>query len=70
MAKMCENCDKTYVKSATRSHSHIKTLRRKYANLQWVRIDGERFRYCAKCIKRLAKNKADKLETKVVTVAA
>jgi ribosomal protein L28 len=57
MSLRCELTGKTSRKSASRSHSNIKTLRRQFANLQWKTIDGVRMFVSARAIKTLKKNK-------------
>ncbi|MBI2990324.1 MAG: 50S ribosomal protein L28 [Candidatus Magasanikbacteria bacterium] len=54
MSKVCEHCGKGSQKSATRSHSKIKTLRRQYANLQ--KFEGKK--YCTRCIRTASKQTA------------
>jgi hypothetical protein len=38
-----------------RGHYNPVNKSRKYANIQWAKVDGERKRLCANCIKTLAK---------------
>ena len=47
----CSQCGKGSKKSASRSHSKIKTLRRQNVNLQ--KLNGEMV--CARCIRNLSK---------------
>jgi len=51
MARTCDRCGKGSQKSASRSHSNIKTIRRQYPNLQKV---GDN-KLCTRCIRTLAK---------------
>ncbi|MEK7643925.1 MAG: bL28 family ribosomal protein [Patescibacteria group bacterium] len=51
MSKVCSECGKGSKKSASRSHSNIKTLRRQFANLQ--KVSGELV--CTRCIRTAAK---------------
>ncbi|OHA62304.1 MAG: hypothetical protein A2117_00390 [Candidatus Wildermuthbacteria bacterium GWA2_46_15] len=60
MAKICAICEKTSVmvwhRKKLRGRYNPTIKRRKYPNLQWVRLaSGKRVRACAKCIKALAK---------------
>jgi len=54
MSRICISCDKRSQKSATRSHSNIKTLRRQKMNLQTV--NGVKI--CTRCLKTAAKQAA------------
>ena len=45
MSKRCEKCGRGSKKSASRSHSNIKTVKRQYINLQKKTIDGKDFYY-------------------------
>lgn len=58
MSKLCEYCDRGYLKAASRSHSNIKTLKRQHVNLQVKTVGGKKLKLCTRCIKTLAKNKA------------
>jgi len=40
---------------ASRSHSNIKTLKRKFINLQTKKIDGKKIRICTSCLKTKVK---------------
>ncbi|HYE59894.1 MAG TPA: L28 family ribosomal protein [Candidatus Kapabacteria bacterium] len=51
MARKCTLCDKSSKKSASRSHSNIKTLRRQKPNLQ--KVNG--LYVCTRCLKTAAK---------------
>ncbi|MBI2099233.1 50S ribosomal protein L28 [Candidatus Uhrbacteria bacterium] len=53
MARICEHCGRRPLKAVSRSHSNIATKRRQMLNLQWKRLDGERVRICANCIKTM-----------------
>ncbi len=54
MAQRCTICDKGSKKSATRSHSNIKTLTRQKPNLQ--KVNGVYL--CTRCLKTQAKQTA------------
>ncbi len=58
MARTCDRCERGYLKSASRSHSNIKTLKRQHLNLQSKVVGGVRIAICTRCIKTLAKAKA------------
>ncbi|HLB66623.1 MAG TPA: bL28 family ribosomal protein [Candidatus Saccharimonadales bacterium] len=58
MARTCDKCGRGYHKAVSRSHSHIKTLKRQHLNLQTKTVAGVRLRICARCIKTLAKARA------------
>jgi large subunit ribosomal protein L28 len=51
MAKICEICGRGPLSSATRSHSNIKTLKRKFVNLQTKKINGKKTKICTSCLK-------------------
>jgi len=55
MGKRCVVTGKTSRKSASRSHSNVKTLRRQFANLQKKRIDGKVVWISARGLKTLKK---------------
>lgn len=55
MAKVCEICGRGTNVSASRSHSHIKTLKKQYINLQTKKIDGKKTKICTKCLKTITK---------------
>ncbi|MFZ5364537.1 MAG: 50S ribosomal protein L28 [Patescibacteria group bacterium] len=57
MSRRCDVCGKGPLKSATRSHSNIKTKKRLHVNLQTKKIDGKRTKICANCLKTKSKNK-------------
>lgn len=51
MARQCSICQRGFMTSVSRSHSHIATKRRQNVNLQVRRIDGAKELVCAACIK-------------------
>ncbi len=55
MSRTCELCGRGYLKSASRSHSNIKTLKRQYVNLQTKVVKGVRKLICTRCVKSLTK---------------
>ncbi|MBI4359311.1 MAG: 50S ribosomal protein L28 [Candidatus Nealsonbacteria bacterium] len=62
MARTCPVCGKTstlvWHRKKLRGKYNPTIKRRKYPNLQWVRLpDGKRVRACAKCIKAIGKGK-------------
>jgi len=62
MARICEICGKksimTVVRKKLRGKYNPTTKKRKYPNLQWVRLpNGKRVKACAKCIKAIGKKK-------------
>ncbi|MBD3282220.1 MAG: 50S ribosomal protein L28 [Candidatus Portnoybacteria bacterium] len=62
MSRVCEICNKkstvTVSRKKLRSKYNPTTKRRQHPNLQWVRLDnGKRVKACAKCIKRMGKDK-------------
>jgi len=62
MAKVCEICGKkstmVTVRKKLRGKYNPTTKKRKYPNLQWVRLpSGKRVKACAKCIKATEKMK-------------
>ncbi len=54
MAKVCELCDRGYLKGNSRSHSNIATIKRQRVNLQNATIAGKRVRACTRCIRSAA----------------
>ncbi|OGY41388.1 MAG: 50S ribosomal protein L28 [Candidatus Buchananbacteria bacterium RBG_13_36_9] len=56
MSRTCEICGRGPLKGASRSHSNIKTLKRKYINLQTKKIEGKRIKICTSCLKNRAKS--------------
>jgi len=57
MARTCDICGRGTTRDASRSHSNIRTLKRQYINLQVRKIDGEKLKICASCIKTRKKVK-------------
>ncbi|MFH1171745.1 MAG: bL28 family ribosomal protein [bacterium] len=57
MARSCERCGRGSLKSVSRSHSNIATLRRQHINLQRATIDGEKLRVCTSCLRTLNRPK-------------
>jgi len=57
MARKCDICGKGPLKSASRSHSNIKTKRRLYLNLQTKKIEGKKIKICTACLKTMEKIK-------------
>lgn len=57
MARVCEICGRGYLKSYSRSHSNIPTIKRQHINLQSKVVNGKRVNACTRCIKTLAKPK-------------
>ncbi|MBI3956404.1 MAG: 50S ribosomal protein L28 [Candidatus Kerfeldbacteria bacterium] len=53
MARICNRCGRGALKSATRSHSNIATIRRQHLNLQTALVNGRRIRVCTSCIRTL-----------------
>ncbi|HDQ22996.1 MAG TPA: 50S ribosomal protein L28 [Candidatus Uhrbacteria bacterium] len=51
MSRTCQVCGRGPLTSATRSHSNIKTKKKKYLNLQTKKINGKKIKICAKCLK-------------------
>ena len=55
MAHVCEICNKRPMSGMNVSHSHVKTKRRWYPNIQRVRaiVDGEvkRVNVCTRCLR-------------------
>jgi ribosomal protein L28 len=51
MARQCVKCERGFLSTVSRSHSHIATKRRQTVNLQARRIDGKKVLICASCIK-------------------
>ncbi len=54
MAKVCELCDRGYLKGNARSHSKIATIKRQRVNLQNATIAGQKVRACTRCIRSAA----------------
>ncbi len=57
MARQCSKCERGFLTSISRSHSHIATRRRQNVNLQVRRLDGDKVLVCAACIKASKKTK-------------
>lgn len=57
MSKVCEMCDRAYLRGMSRSHSNRGTIKRQQLNLQSVVHDGQRQRVCTRCIKTITKGK-------------
>ncbi len=60
MTRTCAICGKKSIVTVTRKKLRSKynptIKRRKYPNLQWVKlINGKRVKACAKCIKKMGK---------------
>ncbi|MCX6746382.1 MAG: 50S ribosomal protein L28 [Candidatus Parcubacteria bacterium] len=55
MSRTCEICGRGPMTGASRSHSNIKTLKRKFINLQTKKIDGKKIRICTSCLKTRVK---------------
>ncbi|MFA5188584.1 MAG: L28 family ribosomal protein [Patescibacteria group bacterium] len=55
MSRTCEICGRGPKTSASRSHSNIKTLKKKYINLQAKTIDGKKTKICTSCLKTRVK---------------
>ncbi|MCX6745008.1 MAG: bL28 family ribosomal protein [Candidatus Parcubacteria bacterium] len=58
MSRTCEICGRGPLSSASRSHSNIKTLTKKYLNLQTKKINGKKTKICTSCMRN--QNKAAK----------
>ena len=52
-----------------RGHYNPVNWSRKYPNLQWAKVDGERKRICAQCMKKAAKPARAKKVRKTVKAA-
>jgi ribosomal protein L28 len=55
MAKRCDVCGAKPTRGAKRSHSNRQTLKRQYLNLQSTKIDGDKVKLCARCLKTTKK---------------
>ena len=55
MSRQCDNCERGFLSTVSRSHSHIATKRRQNVNLQVRTVDGKRVNLCASCIKTTKK---------------
>ncbi|MDF1498249.1 MAG: L28 family ribosomal protein [Patescibacteria group bacterium] len=58
MSRTCQVCGRGTKASQSRSHSNIATKTKQYINIQTKKIDGDKVKVCAKCIKTAAKNKS------------
>ncbi len=56
MSRTCEICGRGPLSSASRSHSNIKTKKRKFLNLQKKTIDGQKMKICVSCMRTRTKN--------------
>lgn len=54
MSKVCELCERAYLKGNSRSHSNIATIKRQRVNLQNATVAGKRVRACTRCIRTAA----------------
>ncbi len=52
-----------------RGHYNPVNWSRKYPNLQWARVKGERVRVCTQCMRKLAKTPVSKTKKTVETAA-
>ncbi|NCO23092.1 50S ribosomal protein L28 [bacterium (Candidatus Moisslbacteria) CG12_big_fil_rev_8_21_14_0_65_36_11] len=59
MSKFCELCGRIPQTSQKRSHSNIATKRRQNLNLQLIKIDRKKLRVCARCLKKIKKEKSN-----------
>ncbi|OGI16984.1 MAG: 50S ribosomal protein L28 [Candidatus Moranbacteria bacterium RBG_19FT_COMBO_42_6] len=57
MSRVCDVCGKGPQSGNSRSHSNIATRRKFSLNLQSKKIDGQRKKVCASCIKSMNKTK-------------
>ena len=62
MSRVCSVCGKKSIVTVTRKKLRSKynptTKKRKYPNLQWVKLaNGKRVKACTKCIKTMNKKK-------------
>lgn len=55
--RICDVCQRGSQKSATRSHSNIKTITRQHINLQSRKVDGKKIKICTKCLRTASKEK-------------
>jgi ribosomal protein L28 len=65
MAKRCDVCGGKPTRGAKRSHSNRQTLKRQYINLQSTKIEGEKVKICARCLKTSKKPLTAKKAAKV-----
>jgi ribosomal protein L28 len=57
MARVCDRCGRGSLKSVSRSHSNIATIKRQHLNLQRATVDGKRLRICTSCLRTLQRLK-------------
>jgi ribosomal protein L28 len=61
MARTCAICGKGYITTIKRKKLRSKynptIKKRKYPNLQWVKLGNRRIKACTKCIKKMSKAK-------------
>ncbi|MFA6909076.1 MAG: L28 family ribosomal protein [Patescibacteria group bacterium] len=57
MARVCSQCGRGSMRSASRSHSNIKTIRRQLVNLQKARISGRSVLVCTNCLRTLTRQR-------------
>ncbi len=55
MSKNCNICGRGTSSGFTKSHSNIKSKRKVKINLQSKKIDGQKIKACARCLKTLVK---------------
>ncbi|PIS41971.1 MAG: 50S ribosomal protein L28 [Candidatus Kerfeldbacteria bacterium CG08_land_8_20_14_0_20_42_7] len=55
MARTCELCGRGSLKSMSRSHSHIGTIKKQKVNLQSLLVNGKRRQACTNCIRTATK---------------
>jgi large subunit ribosomal protein L28 len=69
MSKRCDICGQGPTRGAKRSHSNRQTLKRQYLNLQSAKLDGDKVKLCARCLKTSKKpaKAAAAAKAKVVT---
>lgn len=55
MSRTCEVCGRGTQSGHSRSHSNIATKRKFKVNIQTKKVDGEKTKTCAKCIRTMNK---------------
>ncbi|MCW1929704.1 MAG: 50S ribosomal protein L28 [Candidatus Kerfeldbacteria bacterium] len=60
MSKVCDVCERGYLKGHSRSHSNIATIKRQHVNLQYAVIGGKRQKACTRCIRTSLKKAQEK----------
>jgi len=55
MARRCQICGKGSKRGHNVSHSHRKTKKVNFPNLQNKRLKGKKVKVCTKCVKALAR---------------